>query len=412
MDTQEVDFIAEQPPKKLYVQVTFKRESEETVQREFAPLLSIHDLYPKFVVTMDPHFQDPIEGVRHIGLYQFLSDEHLNLGFHYKIQKVQKRHKFRRSYMSHSIDSVTTYNAWKSALMDADEPNSIINQLGSLYWDIGVYKAQISSWGYGKTEIAAIPPLFFDHFLKTFGLYVTASIRKLLEKSPKGRPEKSVISLQSLATEIQIKRTSYTRIVLFQAKNVTYSYEEVKAAHERYSREQLRAGNRTFWVPQALNESNTESLHLQWDSVTGTRSEDRTESDHLSEESLQQMEKQIKQFWKEIEYLANKFYLHASTSESRAIYTKTNEAALPSINKLITIALGCGSIYGQLCRILAIGAIQPLPYAQFDKWEGYKPNDFATKDELEKGWQAWENEIMSAINTELPLETKNALFYT
>jgi len=59
------------------VQVAFKLESEETVQREFAPLLSIRDSYPKFVVTMDPHFQDTIEGVRNIGLYQFLTDEHL-----------------------------------------------------------------------------------------------------------------------------------------------------------------------------------------------------------------------------------------------------------------------------------------------------------------------------------------------
>ncbi len=77
MGTQKVDFIAEQPPKKLYVQVAFKLEIEETVQREFSPLLSIRDSFPKFVVTMDPHFQDTIEGVRHIGLYQFLTDEHL-----------------------------------------------------------------------------------------------------------------------------------------------------------------------------------------------------------------------------------------------------------------------------------------------------------------------------------------------
>ena len=77
LDTREVDFIAEQPHHKLYVQVAFKLESEETVQREFAPLLAIRDSYPKYVVTMDPHFQDTIEGVRHIGLYQFLTDEHL-----------------------------------------------------------------------------------------------------------------------------------------------------------------------------------------------------------------------------------------------------------------------------------------------------------------------------------------------
>lgn len=77
LETREVDFIAEQPHHKLYVQVAFKLESEETVQREFAPLLAIRDSYPKFVVTMDSHFQDTIEGVRHIGLYQFLTDEHL-----------------------------------------------------------------------------------------------------------------------------------------------------------------------------------------------------------------------------------------------------------------------------------------------------------------------------------------------
>ena len=77
LGTQEFDFIAEQPPKKLYVQVAFKLESEKTVQREFAPLLAIRDSYPKFVVTMDPHFQDTIEGVQHIGLDQFLTDKHL-----------------------------------------------------------------------------------------------------------------------------------------------------------------------------------------------------------------------------------------------------------------------------------------------------------------------------------------------
>ncbi|AEV29436.1 putative ATPase (AAA+ superfamily) [Sphaerochaeta pleomorpha str. Grapes] len=75
LGTQEVDFVAEQPPRKLYVQVAFKLESEETVQREFAPLLAIRDSYPKFVVTMDQNFHDTLEGVQHIGLHQFLTDE-------------------------------------------------------------------------------------------------------------------------------------------------------------------------------------------------------------------------------------------------------------------------------------------------------------------------------------------------
>ncbi|MGE4454320.1 MAG: hypothetical protein AB7D92_07265 [Sphaerochaeta sp.] len=75
---------------------------------------------------------------------------------------------------------------------------------------------------------------------------------------------------------------------------------------------------------------------------------------------------------------------------------------MPSINQLITIALGCGSIYGQLCRVLTIGAIQPISFAQDDKWEGYEPNAFTTKEELKKDWLIWEEEVMSAINAELP----------
>jgi len=73
-DSKEIDFVAEQAQSRIYVQVAYELGSEETIQREFSPLLSIRDSYPKFVVTMDSHFQDSIEGVRHIGLTRFLTD--------------------------------------------------------------------------------------------------------------------------------------------------------------------------------------------------------------------------------------------------------------------------------------------------------------------------------------------------
>lgn len=74
---KEIDFIAEQPPQRIYIQVAFKLGSKETIEREFGPLLSVKDSYPKFVVTMDSDFHDIIEGVRHINLLEFLTDEHL-----------------------------------------------------------------------------------------------------------------------------------------------------------------------------------------------------------------------------------------------------------------------------------------------------------------------------------------------
>lgn len=46
--------------KRVYLQLTYKMESEKTINREFGPLLSI-----------DEHFQENIEGVRHMALSRF-----------------------------------------------------------------------------------------------------------------------------------------------------------------------------------------------------------------------------------------------------------------------------------------------------------------------------------------------------
>jgi predicted AAA+ superfamily ATPase len=71
---KEIDFIAEKGNEKLYVQVTYKLESKQTIEREFGPLLALKDHYPKYVVSMDQHFSDNIEGIKHIYLYDFLTD--------------------------------------------------------------------------------------------------------------------------------------------------------------------------------------------------------------------------------------------------------------------------------------------------------------------------------------------------
>jgi len=69
----EIDFIAEKKNEKLYVQVTYKMERDKTIEREFGPLLLIRDHYPKYVVSMDENFQDNIEGIKHMFLFDFIS---------------------------------------------------------------------------------------------------------------------------------------------------------------------------------------------------------------------------------------------------------------------------------------------------------------------------------------------------
>jgi len=75
---KEIDFIAEKNNQKIYIQVTYKMESKKTIDREFEPLLSLEDHYPKYVVSMDQEFRDNILGIQHIYIEDFiLSDNYL-----------------------------------------------------------------------------------------------------------------------------------------------------------------------------------------------------------------------------------------------------------------------------------------------------------------------------------------------
>jgi len=72
LDDKEIDFIAEKSGNKVYVQVTYKMESKNTVSREFEPLIAIKDHYPKYVVSMDDIWKESISGIKHIHIIDFL----------------------------------------------------------------------------------------------------------------------------------------------------------------------------------------------------------------------------------------------------------------------------------------------------------------------------------------------------
>jgi len=72
LDNIEIDFVAERKGQKVYVQVAYKLENEQTIKREFGNLLAIEDQYPKYVVTMDDFWKDEIEGIEHVFISEFL----------------------------------------------------------------------------------------------------------------------------------------------------------------------------------------------------------------------------------------------------------------------------------------------------------------------------------------------------
>lgn len=77
LENSKINFVAEKQGNKIYAQVAYKLENEQTVEREFGNLLSVDDQYLKYVVTMDDFWKESIEGVKHLYISDFLLEERL-----------------------------------------------------------------------------------------------------------------------------------------------------------------------------------------------------------------------------------------------------------------------------------------------------------------------------------------------
>lgn len=68
----KVDFVAEKPNDKVYVQVTESMELPETRERELRPLRMIPDHYEKIVLSMDRSYIHSYEGIKALNLIDWL----------------------------------------------------------------------------------------------------------------------------------------------------------------------------------------------------------------------------------------------------------------------------------------------------------------------------------------------------
>jgi len=72
VNEMEVDFIAEKPNEKLYIQVTESMQIPETRERELKSLRTITDNYEKIVLSMDRNFINSYDGIKSLNLIDWL----------------------------------------------------------------------------------------------------------------------------------------------------------------------------------------------------------------------------------------------------------------------------------------------------------------------------------------------------
>lgn len=71
----EIDFLAEKPNEKIYIQVTESLASPKTRERELRPLLSINDNYEKIIMTFDRDFITSENGIKIINVIDWLTSD-------------------------------------------------------------------------------------------------------------------------------------------------------------------------------------------------------------------------------------------------------------------------------------------------------------------------------------------------
>lgn len=75
MGNSEVDFVAELGSERIYVQTAYLISSNKVEKREFGNLSNIKDNYRKYVVTMDKMAGGNVQGITHLHILDFLTND-------------------------------------------------------------------------------------------------------------------------------------------------------------------------------------------------------------------------------------------------------------------------------------------------------------------------------------------------
>lgn len=300
------------------------------------------------------------------------------------------------------------WKTWDSALCtEPMDSNTLVGQITNLVWDIGVFKAIQHSWektGSKDSDELKINPIVYEFIVTNFFKSFCIAIRRLTEygflRNSNQKEDKSIISILSILNDIKEYRTEYTRRRLFIQQKVEYNTDILIRKRDEYLEGKLRIGIKAVPLPRHLSPDISESLHKQWDEITLTAPDARTENDVIPEEYLNDLIERTKEINTEVKYLTNKYFAHAATKNSRASMD-IKEGNL-NFEKLIEITIQCGKLINSISNILSNARWPFLSDAQYDKWKYWSFGWNASEEELENVWQTWgkETEMLEPI---LPL---------
>ena len=263
------------------------------------------------------------------------------------------------------------WGIWKKALGPKD-PNSLIQQLSSVCWNIAVHKAIEASWRTVTAEdgdTINMNRLLYHFTTNNFNKTLCLELRRLtdsgtLERSdPKGK-DLSVFSLHSVLADLKKHREEFTRRRLFICRGIEYDLGTIRRRHDEWIQHNPRGGG---FVPRELNEEHSRYCHVEWDRFCRLSANSRSPNDCIPLDYLNLLIREVVKMRRRL-VIVDKYFAHAATPQSRA---PVAEKDIVTPAELVEMTINCGRLVNSVSSILGEGPYPFLPNYAENKWEDW-----------------------------------------
>jgi len=214
------------------------------------------------------------------------------------------------------------------------------------------------------------------------------SIRRLVDGG-KLKGKKGVNSLQAIVNDIKDCRIGLTRkVFLEEIHKQAYDYESVRERYWRFV--QSQPPDQAIWIPKEFQYEASESLHIEFDFLSGVTAEKRTPGDIVQEEIFDKLDARLSSLDAIADH-ATIHFAHSATKESREGRVLSNWGPNEAKQSLQLLAQTAEFI-GRWFIGTGIGHILPTP--QFDQFEFLdRPLFNGAREFLQEDWDAFDQEV-------------------
>ena len=273
--------------------------------------------------------------------------------------------------------------------LSGDDRHSVQRQISKMLWYAAAFRVVNEARRLappakeGGVELNGTVHCLLDHGFFTSQMI---AVRRLNDRSGL-RGKEGVYSLGGLLRDMMASADLMTREHLLAAERLEYDYRPVRAEYDAYCREQERAGETGYGIPEELDWERHELRHQVIDRLACIDRKQRAPTDPIPPEVFGRLDKKMKDACRDVHNHVNKFVAHAASPESRVLVNADDNRVtlgqLWTAHETISKVANFVSIY-----ILHGPGYGGLPIPQYDHL-AHIERPLVSRDDVEKLAEEW-----------------------